>query len=63
MATKLEIEIYKAVSAEILLNLEKKVNDSFSEFMAFCRRDSVYIIALAQMRRAQEKQDEKGMKK
>lgn len=62
MASKLQIETFKEVSTVNLEVARSTVGDNFSEFMAFCRRDCVYIIALAQQRRAEEREAYKASK-
>lgn len=60
MARKLEIEATTNATADTVASLSVAVGgeDDFEAFRALCERDAVYVVAMAQAQREEERQEQ-----
>jgi hypothetical protein len=58
MARKLRVPAYSNKSAEILSGIGDEVKEDFETFRRICERDGVYIVADAQVQRAEQREEE-----
>lgn len=60
LASKLQVEVFARESTANFEIARETVGKDLAEFLAFVRGNAVYVVALAQMKRAAEREEQKG---
>lgn len=61
--SKIQVDACRGKTSHALVTLKARLGDGFGTFRALCQRDALYIVAMAQAKRDEQKEVRKGDEK